>query len=32
MNSEGAKEILDKVVGQVFGYRNPYSLGQFQQK
>ena len=28
MNEQMAKEILDKVVGQVFGYQNPFSLEQ----
>jgi hypothetical protein len=32
MDATKAKEILDKVVGQVFGYQNPFSLEQFMQK
>lgn len=32
MNQEVAKEILDKVVGAVFGYQNPLSLEQAMQK
>lgn len=32
MNAIEAKEILDKIVGQVFGYQNPLSLEQFMQK
>lgn len=32
MNHEMAKEILDKVVGGVFGYQNPLSLEQALQK
>lgn len=32
MNQQNAKEILDKIVGQVFGYQNPFSLEQFQAK
>jgi len=32
MTSQEAKQVLDKIVGQVFGYRNPYTLEQFQQK
>jgi len=32
MDATKAKEILDKVMGQVFGYQNPYSLDQFLQK
>ncbi len=32
MNDTAAKEILDKVVGQVFGYQNPLSLEQAMQK
>jgi hypothetical protein len=32
MNEELAKEILDKVVGAVFGYQNPLTLEQARQK
>lgn len=32
MNAEEAKIIVDKIVGQVFGYQNPLSLEQFMQK
>ena len=32
MNAQEAKKILDKVVGQVFGYQNPLSLEQAMQK
>jgi hypothetical protein len=32
MNAAKAKEILDKVVAQVFGYQNPFSLEQAMQK
>lgn len=32
MNTEEAKVILDKIVGQVFGYQNPLSLEQFMEK
>jgi len=32
MDAAKAKEILDKIMGQVFGYQNPYSLDQFLQK
>lgn len=32
MDASQAKEILDKVVGQVFGYQNPFSLEQAMQK
>ncbi|MEO6761040.1 MAG: hypothetical protein ABI220_01525 [Candidatus Saccharimonadales bacterium] len=32
MNSVEAKNILDKVVGQIFGYQNPLSLEQAMQK
>jgi len=32
MTPKIAKEILDKIVGQVFGYKNPYTLEQFMQK
>lgn len=27
-----AKQILDKVIGQIFGYQNPYTLDQFRSK
>lgn len=32
MNAVEAKEILDKVVGQVFGYQNPLSLDQAMER
>lgn len=32
MNDERAKEITDKIVGQLFGLQNPYSLEQFAAK
>lgn len=32
MNATQAKELLDKVVGAVFGYQNPLSLDQAMQK
>lgn len=32
MNAEAAQAILDKVIGQIFGYKNPYTLEQFRQK
>ncbi len=32
MNEKVAQEILDKIVAQIFGYKNPYTLEQFQQK
>jgi hypothetical protein len=32
MNAEIAKQILDKIVGQIFGFQNPYTLEQFSQK
>lgn len=32
MTDQQAKEALDAIVGQIFGYKNPYSLEQFQQK
>jgi hypothetical protein len=32
MNDNKAKEIIDKIVGQIFGYQNPYSLEQFAAK
>lgn len=32
MNADIAKQILDKIVGQIFGYQNPWSLEQFAQK
>lgn len=32
MNEQSAKEILDKVVGVVFGYQNPLTLEQAKEK
>lgn len=32
MNANEAKQILDKIIGQVCGYQNPLSLEQFMQK
>lgn len=32
MTPQLAKQILDKIVGQIFGYQNPLSLEQFMQK
>lgn len=32
MNDTAAKEIIDKVIGQVFGYQNPLSLEQVYKK
>lgn len=32
MNADIAKQILDKIVGQIFGYQNPWTLEQFAQK
>ncbi len=32
MNADTAKQIVDKVVGQVFGYQNPLSLEQVMAK
>lgn len=32
MNAEIAKQILDKIVGQIFGYQNPWTLEEFAQK
>ncbi len=32
MTPHAAKQILDKIVGQIFGYQNPYTLEQFAQK
>lgn len=32
MTAQETKTVLDKIVGQVFGYRNPYTLEQFMQK
>lgn len=29
---DAAKQIIDQVVGQVFGYQNPFTLDQFRQK
>lgn len=32
MTKQQAQETLDKIVGQVFGYKNPFTLEQFMQK
>lgn len=32
MNAQQAKTTLDKIVGQIFGFQNPLTLEQFQQK
>ncbi len=32
MDAAIAKEILDKIVGQVFGFQNPFTLEQFMNK
>jgi len=32
MTDVQAKEVLDKIVGQIFGYKNPFTLEQFAQK
>lgn len=32
MNASEAKKILDKVIGQIFGYQNPLSLEQAMEK
>ena len=32
MTPKAAQAVLDKVIGQVFGYKNPLSLEQFMQK
>lgn len=32
MTQQDAQNILDKIIGQVFGYQNPLSLAQFMQK
>ncbi len=32
MTSKEAQDMLDKIIGQIFGYKNPLSLEQFMQK
>ena len=32
MTDKQAQELLDKIVGQVFGYKNPFTLDQFAKK
>ncbi len=32
MDEKQAKDLLDKILGQIFGYKNPLTLQQFQQK
>ncbi len=32
MTKQQAQDTLDKIIGQIFGYKNPFSLEQFMQK
>lgn len=32
MDAATAQQTLDKIIGQIFGYQNPYTLEQFMQK
>jgi len=32
MDAKVAQDVLDKIIGQIFGYKNPLTLEQFQQK
>lgn len=32
MNDQKAKELLDKIIAQIFGFANPFSLEQFKSK
>ena len=32
MTPQQAQEVIDTIIGQVFGYKNPFTLDQFQQK
>jgi len=32
MDTQAAKNIVDKIVGQIFGYQNPFTLEQFMAK
>jgi hypothetical protein len=32
MNDEKAKQIIDEIIGQIFGFQNPFSLEQFAAK
>jgi hypothetical protein len=32
MNDDKAKEIIDVIIGQIFGFQNPYTLEQFAAK
>jgi hypothetical protein len=32
MTESQAQQLLDKIIGQIFGYKNPLSLEQFRQK
>src|SRR5581483_11879296 len=32
MNKTQAQAVLDKIIGQIFGYKNPLTLEQFMQK
>jgi hypothetical protein len=32
MNDDKAKEVIDTIIGQIFGFQNPYTLEQFAAK
>ena len=32
MDESAAKALLDNIIGQIFGYKNPLTLEQFRQK
>jgi hypothetical protein len=32
VTSQQAQEVIDTIIGQIFGFKNPYTLDQFQQK
>ena len=32
MTPQKAQEVIDTIIGQIFGYKNPFTLDQFQQK
>src|SRR5882762_3196633 len=32
MNDDKAKQIIDTIIGQIFGFQNPYTLEQFAAK
>ena len=32
MDSQQAQAVIDTIIGEIFGFKNPFTLEQFQQK